>query len=636
MMWHRAALCVAGMAGIAVGAVLADETMPSDDPDVQRAAVGSYLGGDPASAQAARRVLRLLEILGVQRTDAPHQLPAELLAELDHVPPPPTALPVETAAADFPPEANAAPAEAELPLGRAVSTLGPVSPEEFAALPETDAARPVNDLRDPTRTASDLAQGLRAVPEASFDPAAMTVQSGGGPGPMTVGLVSPASPPAPIDCPAGMTSSRRTVRRAHEVAEVSPAAAVASTPAARAESPPAALVESAPAARNDSLPAAPVESAPLALAATAPPAPAAITPAPATAPIVCPDGMTSSRRTVRRAGEVAQTPAVPETTAPTTVAAIPASGPLSGRTATTLPPLPPLRPDSQPEPISLDAVLEPQTVAIAKHLPEHRQADDSGLTALATDDVFAPDVAPALERRPSEPPAPEVSLRPDAASPRTARLARSGPPRETTLAQLPTALRTPPAARIAELPQPDALRLPVQSPPQMQVAPPPPALPGRPAAIAAGDAPALLHVGVREQRLLRTAENVVRVVSERDGVCDVLLFTPREIAVVGKQQGTVKVEIWYDGQGLNRASYLVAVNGGDGPRSQPETDAQKIERLIAYLFPQSRVSLVREPARLIVRGSAASRTDAVEIMSTVRRSQLIPVTDEIVVQPESK
>ena len=143
-------------------------------------------------------------------------------------------------------------------------------------------------------------------------------------------------------------------------------------------------------------------------------------------------------------------------------------------------------------------------------------------------------------------------------------------------------------------------------------------------------------MGVREQRLLRTAENVVRVVSERDGVCDVLLFTPREIAVVGKQQGTVKVEIWYDGQGLNRASYLVAVNGGDGPRSQPETDAQKIERLIAYLFPQSRVSLVREPARLIVRGSAASRTDAVEIMSTVRRSQLIPVTDEIVVQPESK
>jgi hypothetical protein len=116
----------------------------------------------------------------------------------------------------------------------------------------------------------------------------------------------------------------------------------------------------------------------------------------------------------------------------------------------------------------------------------------------------------------------------------------------------------------------------------------------------------------------------------------VLLFTPREVAVVGKQQGTVKVEFWYDGQGLSRASYLVAVNGGDGPKSQPETDPQKIERLIAYLFPQSRVSLVGEPARLIVRGSAPSRTEAVEIMSTVRRSQLIPVTDEIVVQPESK
>ena len=114
------------------------------------------------------------------------------------------------------------------------------------------------------------------------------------------------------------------------------------------------------------------------------------------------------------------------------------------------------------------------------------------------------------------------------------------------------------------------------------------------------------------------------------------LFNPREIAVIGKQQGTVKVEFWYDGQGTRRVSYLVAVGDGRTPETQLEADHQKIERLVAYLFPTSRVELVRDQDRLIVRGSAVSQRQAVEIITTVRRSQLIPVADEIVVQPEAK
>ena len=154
--------------------------------------------------------------------------------------------------------------------------------------------------------------------------------------------------------------------------------------------------------------------------------------------------------------------------------------------------------------------------------------------------------------------------------------------------------------------------------------------------LAAAAEPALLRVAVRESRLLRTPENVVRVVSEHANICDVLLFNPREIAVVGKQRGTVKVEFWYDGQGLNRVSYLVAVDDERTPDTQNRVDLQQIERLVAYLFPRSRVELIGDHGRLIVRGSAASQPEAVEILSTVRRSQLIPVADEIVVQPAAK
>jgi Flp pilus assembly secretin CpaC len=224
------------------------------------------------------------------------------------------------------------------------------------------------------------------------------------------------------------------------------------------------------------------------------------------------------------------------------------------------------------------------------------------------------------------------------------------------LSQLPNMLRDPPPARKTDLPRQIALQssppsqsrlaplppqsLPPQSLPPQTLLPLPAKLPSlqppRTGDLAAAAEPALLRVAVRESRLLRTPENVVRVVSEQDNICDVLLFNPREIAVVGKQRGQAKVEFWYDGQGLNRVSYLVAVDDERAPDMQNRVDLPKIERLVAYLFPNSRVELIGDQGRLIIRGSATSQREAVEILSTVRRSQLIPVTDEIVVQPAAK
>jgi hypothetical protein len=141
--------------------------------------------------------------------------------------------------------------------------------------------------------------------------------------------------------------------------------------------------------------------------------------------------------------------------------------------------------------------------------------------------------------------------------------------------------------------------------------------------------PASLHLGVPETRLLRASENIYRVVPENGHVCDVLVFNPREIALISKQQGTMQLDVWYDSQGLRRASYVVTVAGPPAPKAGMHEDMQKIETLIGQLFPGSRIQCDREPNRLIVRGHAVSQRQAVDIVSMVRRSQLIPVVDLI-------
>jgi hypothetical protein len=96
---------------------------------------------------------------------------------------------------------------------------------------------------------------------------------------------------------------------------------------------------------------------------------------------------------------------------------------------------------------------------------------------------------------------------------------------------------------------------------------------------------------------------------------------------------------------LNPASVAELRPTDDASRRKPETkdvrivhsreknvsveEFQRIETVIHQLFPGSRIECHREPTRLIVRGVAQNERQAVEIISTIRRSQLIPVIDLI-------
>jgi hypothetical protein len=153
--------------------------------------------------------------------------------------------------------------------------------------------------------------------------------------------------------------------------------------------------------------------------------------------------------------------------------------------------------------------------------------------------------------------------------------------------------------------------------------------------ILAGQSPRF-HLHVQEARLLRASENIYRVVSENGHVCDVLVFNAREVALIGRTQGTMQLDFWYDGQGSRRASYLVTVQEPPAPTDRVQGEAQKLETLLGHLFPGSRIECHREPDRLIVRGYAVSQRQAVDILSLVRRSQLIPVVDLIEIRAQGQ
>jgi hypothetical protein len=640
-MWQRMAWCVAGLGAITMSAAQADETTPIANQHAPPGAFVAYLDDDPPAAQTpaaqtpaaqtpaaqtpaaqtpaaqtpaaqtpaaqtAGRVLRMLEILGVHGSRAPLPLPAPVLAATDL--PPPSAdesPPLETAApVTYQTDADRSIYEANTPGDAGAFPGIAASPNPLETNRGEASTWPINDLRDPARTNADLVQdeslrdrGLRDRGRSEADAVVSSGESDGSPARLLAGS---ATPVPRILCPDGMKSSRRTIGRAAAGTNMAPA------PAAE---PPAVAVSAA-----------------------------------------------SETPTVTSATVAATTAAAAATA---TAAANFDPGPWSAPSTTSLPPLPPLRTDDPfLEPRSIDAILSPRPVCVVKSSSAARDGADVGL-AITSDNVeFKPTAMPSPKHRSPALPAPELPSQRVAANQRQPSRVAGGPAREVMPAPLPNTLDDLPPARVTDLPRQIAL----QSPPQSRSLLPPPATPTpatptpatrtqpstplapqlpplqprRTGDMAAAAEPALLRVAVRESRLLRTAENVVRVVSEHDNICDVLLFNPREIAVVGKQRGTVKVEFWYDGQGLNRVSYLVAVDDERTPDTQSRVDLQKIERLVTYLFPNSRVKLVSDQGRLIVRGSAANQREAVEILSTVRRSQLIPVTDEIVVQPAAK
>ncbi len=66
-------------------------------------------------------------------------------------------------------------------------------------------------------------------------------------------------------------------------------------------------------------------------------------------------------------------------------------------------------------------------------------------------------------------------------------------------------------------------------------------------------------IGSRRSKLLRTRIDVVRTAVTDPAICEVVQHTPREISIIGKDEGVTDVTFWFDGVNTRPTMYLVRV-----------------------------------------------------------------------------
>ncbi|MFV2067466.1 MAG: pilus assembly protein N-terminal domain-containing protein, partial [Pirellulales bacterium] len=141
-----------------------------------------------------------------------------------------------------------------------------------------------------------------------------------------------------------------------------------------------------------------------------------------------------------------------------------------------------------------------------------------------------------------------------------------------------------------------------------------------------------LRVNLRESRLLRTNLDVHSVHSLDDDICEAIQFSPREVVLVGKKQGTTRIDFWCGENEPLRASYEVTV-GPNGMALQTARDQHsKLRKLIRDLHPDCAVKIESEDSKLVVSGTAKDAQEAVAIITMIRRMRTIPVVDKLVVE----
>jgi pilus assembly protein CpaC len=125
-------------------------------------------------------------------------------------------------------------------------------------------------------------------------------------------------------------------------------------------------------------------------------------------------------------------------------------------------------------------------------------------------------------------------------------------------------------------------------------------------------------VRVRRSLLMRTKVDIYRTAVVDESVCDIVQFTPREISLIGRAQGTTHVTFWFDDPGTPPLTYLVKVEPDGELIKSIEFKYQMLEDLINEQFPDSKIKLVVLADKLLVKGQAKDSEEAAQIMTIVR------------------
>jgi pilus assembly protein CpaC len=127
-----------------------------------------------------------------------------------------------------------------------------------------------------------------------------------------------------------------------------------------------------------------------------------------------------------------------------------------------------------------------------------------------------------------------------------------------------------------------------------------------------------LQVQVRRSLLLRTQKDVYRTATVDEAICEIVQFTPRELSIIGRSQGSTHVTFWFDDPNMQPVTYLVEVRPDAAEIKKEEEKYLLLEDVLNEMFPDSKIKLSLVADKLIVRGQAKDSEEAFQIMTIIR------------------
>lgn len=127
-----------------------------------------------------------------------------------------------------------------------------------------------------------------------------------------------------------------------------------------------------------------------------------------------------------------------------------------------------------------------------------------------------------------------------------------------------------------------------------------------------------INVVSRRSRILRTQFDIRRTSIIDPSVCDVLQFTPREFALVGKKIGSTQITFWFEDGSHRPVTFLIRTLPDPDMHNTLEKEYKEFEALINRHFPNSKVVFTILANKLIIRGQAYDAIEASQIMSVIR------------------
>lgn len=126
-----------------------------------------------------------------------------------------------------------------------------------------------------------------------------------------------------------------------------------------------------------------------------------------------------------------------------------------------------------------------------------------------------------------------------------------------------------------------------------------------------------LQVIENRSQLIVARTRIIRTDVANPTIASIIQYSPTEIAVLGLQQGATSLALWFEGD-PNPAVYVVTTIRDPSLEEQRRADYAVLERKIARLFPESRVSLIPLSSRIIVKGQARDPEQVAQILAIVR------------------